>query len=63
MLIHSFWGVTQDVEIYALSCYFAECAMALTESIENQPQITKLILYTLRAISSKKRAKASKSGF
>lgn len=55
MLLHSFWGVTQNVEIYALSCYFAECVMALTESIEYQPQITKLILYALRAISEQNR--------
>lgn len=55
MLLHSFWGVTQNVEIYALSCYFAECVTALAESTEHQPQITKLILYALRAISEQKR--------
>ena len=54
-LIHSFWGVAQDMEIYALSCYFSECVMAMAESSELEPQTTKLILYALRAVSEQKR--------
>lgn len=54
-LLHSFWGITQNVEIYALSCYFSECVMALTESSEHEAGITKLILYALRAISEQNR--------
>lgn len=56
-LIHSFWSITQDVEIYALSCYFSECLMAVTESLEAEPELTRLILYALRAASEQKRAK------
>lgn len=54
-LVISFWGVTQDIERYALACYFAELCALLCETDELCPDITKLILFALRAIEGGKR--------
>lgn len=54
-LLHSFWGVTRDMETYALCCYFAELAGAMTDTDEEMPAITRLFLYALRAVAEQKR--------
>ena len=54
-LLHSFWGVSADMETYALCCYFAELAGAMTDETIETPQITRLLLYALRAVADQKR--------
>ncbi|MGM9612552.1 MAG: DNA repair protein RecO [Butyricicoccus sp.] len=54
-LLHSFWGVTADMETYALCCYFTELATAMTDENEEVPQVTRLFLYALRAVADQKR--------
>lgn len=51
----SFWGVTQDIEGYALACYFAELAALVAESDEPNPALTRLVLYALHALTGGKR--------
>lgn len=54
-LITSFWGVTQDIESYALCCYFAELASLTSESDEPMPAVTRLMLFALHALCERKR--------
>lgn len=54
-LLSSFWDVTQDIEAYALCCYFAELASLMSDSDEPLPAVTRLMLYALRALCDKKR--------
>ena len=54
-IVHSFWDVTRDMETYALSCYFAELAGAMTDTGEEMPAVTRLFLYALRAVAEQKR--------
>lgn len=54
-LLHSFWGVTADMETYALCCYFTELTTAMTDENEETPQVTRLFLYALRAVADQKR--------
>lgn len=54
-LIQSFWGVTADMETYALCCYLAELAGAMSEEQAESPAITRLLLYALRAVADQKR--------
>lgn len=54
-LLHSFWGVAADMETYALCCYFAELAGAMTDENEETPAVTRLFLYALRAVADQKR--------
>lgn len=53
-LVQSFWGVTQDMETYALCCYLAELAGLMSEEQAESP-VTRLLLYALRAITEQKR--------
>ncbi len=55
-IVRSFWGVTADIETYALCCYFVELCCAETDEIEN-PAVTRLFLYALRALAEQKRDK------
>ena len=55
-LINSFWGVTQDVEAYALACYLAELAAAMSDPGEDVPALTRLFLGALHMLSTGKRA-------
>ena len=57
-LINSFWGVTQDVEAYALACYLAELAAAMSDPGEDVPALTRLFLGALHMLSTGKRAPA-----
>lgn len=57
-IVHSFWDVTRDMETYALSCYFAELAGAMTDVDEEMPAVTRLFLYALRAVAEQRRAPA-----
>lgn len=54
-LIASFWGITQDIEAYALCCYFSELVTMVSQSDEPSPAITRLFLYALRVLSTKQR--------
>lgn len=54
-LITSFWGVTQDIESYALCCYFAELVSMISESDEPLPEVTRLMLFALHTVCEKKR--------
>lgn len=53
-LVHSFWEITQDIERYALACYFAELAAILSDTDEDCPEMTQLLLYALRALCAGK---------
>ncbi|MDY3617530.1 DNA repair protein RecO [Agathobaculum sp.] len=53
--VHSFWDLTQDIEAYALACYLAELAAALTAEDEDSPAVCRLLLLAFRALSGKKR--------
>lgn len=57
-LLHSFWGVTQDMETYALCCYLAELAGAMSEEQVETPAVPRLLLYALRAVADQKRPPA-----
>lgn len=57
-LLCSFWGVTQDIDAYALACYLAELSAAMTESEEDTPAATRLFLGALHALSERKRPPA-----
>lgn len=50
-LVSSFWGITQDMERYALACYLAELTAEMTDADEECPAATRLLLYALRALS------------
>ena len=50
-LVTSFWGITQDMERYALACYLAELTAEMTDADEECPAATRLLLYALRALS------------
>ena len=50
-LLTSFWGITADMERYALACYLAELAGEMTDSDEECPAVTRLLLYALRGLS------------
>ncbi len=54
-LLTSFWGVTQDIEGYALACYFVELAALIAETDELCPALTRLVLYALHALTGGKR--------
>lgn len=54
-LITSFWGVTASMETYAMCCYLAELTAYMTDTDEEQPAVTRLLLYALRAVAEQKR--------
>lgn len=54
-LLAGFWGVTQDVEAYALACYFSELASLVGETDELCPEVTALLLHALAALDGGKR--------
>lgn len=54
-LIRSFWGVTQDIEAYALACYFAELAGAMSDTDEEVPALPRIFLNALYAMTEQKR--------
>lgn len=56
--VHSFFALAQDIERYALACYLAEVAAALTTPDEDNPAVCRLLLHALYALEGKKRAPA-----
>lgn len=56
--VHSFFSLTQDIERYALACYLAEIAGALTTADEDNPPVCRLLLHALYTLEGKKRAPA-----
>ena len=48
--VHSFFGLTQDIERYALACYLAEIAAALAMPEEDSPALCRLLLHALHAL-------------
>ncbi len=54
-LVTSFWGITASMEQFALACYFAELAGTLTNAVDENPAITRLFLYALRALAVQNR--------
>ena len=56
--VHSFFPLSQDIERYALACYLAEVAAALTTPDEDNPAICRLLLHALYALEGKKREPA-----
>ena len=56
--VHSFFPLSQDIERYALACYLAEVAAALTTPDEDSPAICRLLLHALYALEGKKREPA-----
>lgn len=54
-LVRSFWGVTQDIEAYALACYFAELAAAMSDTDEDVPALPRIFLNALYAVTEQKR--------
>ncbi len=57
-LISSFWGITQDIEAYALACYFAELSAVMSDTGEETPALTRLFLGALYLLSGHKRPPA-----
>lgn len=57
-VLSSFWGITQDIESYALACYFAELAAAMTDTDEDMPVVTRIFLLALHALTEQKRPPA-----
>lgn len=54
-LVKSFWGITQDIEKYALACYLAEVTVSLSVEEEEQTALCRLIYLALQALLSGKR--------
>lgn len=54
-LVHSFFALAEDIERYALACYLAELAGAVTGPDEDSPAVSRLLLYALHALEGKKR--------
>lgn len=54
-LVHSFFSLAQDIERYALACYLAELAGAVTGPDEDNPVVSRLLLHALHALEGKKR--------
>ena len=54
-LVHSFFSLAGDIERYALACYLAEVAAALTTPEEDSPAICRLLLHALYALEGGKR--------
>ena len=54
-IVHSFWGVTRDMDTYAMCCYLAELAGVMTGPEEETPDITRLFLYALYAVIDQNR--------
>ena len=54
-LLRSFWGVTQEIEAYALACYLAELAAAVSVEEEDNPALTRLFLGALHLLSERRR--------
>ena len=54
-LVHSFFSLAGDIERYALACYLAEVAAALTTPDEDSPAICRLLLHALYALEGGKR--------
>lgn len=57
-LITSFWGVTASMETYAMCCYLAELIAHMTDTDEECPAVTRLMLYALRAVAEQGREPA-----
>ncbi len=57
-LISPFWGVTQDIDAYALACYLAELSAAMTDTEEDIPALPRLFLGALHVLSERKRPAA-----
>lgn len=57
-LLRSFWGITQEIESYALACYFAELAGAMSIEEEDFPALPRLFLGALHLLSEHRRAPA-----
>ena len=53
-LVHSFFSLAEDIERYALACYLAELAGAVTGPDEDSPAICRLLLHALYALEGKK---------
>lgn len=54
-LVHSFFSLAEDIERYALACYLAELAGAMTGPDEDSPAVCRLLLHALHALEGKKR--------
>lgn len=54
-LVHSFFSLAGDIERYALACYLAELAGAVTGPDEDSPAVSRLLLYALHALEGGKR--------
>ena len=53
--MHSFFSLAEDIERYALACYLAEIAGAVTGPDEDSPAVCRLLLHALYALEGKKR--------
>ncbi len=49
-LVHSFFGLTGDIEKYALACYLSELAGSVTNAEMDSPSMCLLLLYALRSL-------------
>lgn len=59
-----FWGITSDIEHYALCCYFAELVMQTTEEEQPLGEILPMFLRALYALDKQKRSvEAVKAAF
>lgn len=54
-LLHSFWEITQELEGYALACYCAELAAAMSDDGEETPALPRLLLNALYALTEQHR--------
>ena len=54
-LVHSFFDLTRDIERYALACYLAEVAGALTTPDEDAPAVFRLLFGAFGALLNRKR--------
>ncbi len=50
-----FWGITSDIEQYALCCYFAELAGMAAEADDATPELLPMLLRALYALDRQKR--------
>lgn len=55
VVLRQFWGIAEDIEKYALCCYFSQLADLAADADDGAPELLTLFLYALYALSEKPR--------
>lgn len=61
--IAQFWGITEDIEKYALCCYFAQISDMASDADDTMPELLPMFLYALRALDKNRPLSIVKAAF